>query len=226
MIVLRWPSLPCRAGNSWPTLWSSAGHRLAVRGGVGLKSVNVVASVELSDDEIDAAAAEIRRVGREGVMATAVAIGRVLIDRLFGGDVDLWRSGAARATSLRRLAERLHEDDPTAPSLSALQRACGLYAAEVTHRVSALEHVTASHVYVVLGLLLWAGLCRLGVERLQPTPPGAASRGRSRSRARSCRTTTSTISTARSGPSSSSTGPPAPSPSTRTPRASAPGRIW
>jgi hypothetical protein len=113
--------------------------------------VNMVLA-ELSDAELDTVAVEVRRAARDGVLATALAVGRVLIERLFGGDVDAWRLRGARTTSLRRLAERLQQDDPTAPSSSALHRACGLYAAEVQLGVSALEHVTASHVYAVLGL--------------------------------------------------------------------------
>ena len=111
-----------------------------------------IANAELTDAEIDATADEVRRVGREGMLSTAVAIGRVIVERLYGGDLEAWRSGAAKASSLRRLAERLQDGDAAARSVSALHRACGLYAAEVEHGVSALEHLTASHVYAVLGL--------------------------------------------------------------------------
>lgn len=113
-------------------------------------------SVELvdrhdSDEEqrLAALAAEMRSLTRDASVDLAIRLGRLVIERLYAGDLSTWRSRGAKAHSLRALARR-----PDLPiSTSALYRSIALY--ELASRlggVSSWSELGVSHLRLVLGL--------------------------------------------------------------------------
>lgn len=113
-------------------------------------------SVELvdrhdSDEEqrLAALAAEMRSLTRDASVDLAIRLGRLVIERLYAGDLSTWRSRGAKAHSLRALARR-----PDLPiSTSALYRSIALY--ELANRlggVSSWSELGVSHLRLVLGL--------------------------------------------------------------------------
>ncbi|MCA9682625.1 MAG: hypothetical protein KC431_30705 [Myxococcales bacterium] len=101
--------------------------------------------------QIDNLAEELTDLARDGGVEHAVEIGRLVIERLYDGDLSTWRSRGPKAHSLRDLARR--DDLPL--SSSALYRAIALF--ELSERLGGIDGWSASglgisHMRLVLGL--------------------------------------------------------------------------
>ncbi|PRP94737.1 hypothetical protein ENSA5_40600 [Enhygromyxa salina] len=100
---------------------------------------------------LDELARALSELGKDGSVEQAVEMGRLVIERLYGGDLSAWRGRGPKAHSLRALARR--SDLPV--SSSALYRSIALY--ELSLRLGGVERWTAmglgiSHLRQVLGL--------------------------------------------------------------------------
>ena len=86
---------------------------------------------------IERAADRIEELARERVMGTALDIGRVVVDDIYAGDLDAWRSRGRNDPSFRQLG-RILEDRGRGVSAMTLYRACGLLELEDRLAVSTL----------------------------------------------------------------------------------------
>lgn len=102
----------------------------------------------VTDDAIAETVAKLNTLARDTVLNMALEMGRIVVEDIYDGDLDAWRSKGVKDTSYRKLAE--HSDLAISPA--GLSRACGLYELCEREGVSTLEHLTASHGYEVLGL--------------------------------------------------------------------------
>jgi len=100
-------------------------------------------------DVVDSAAHAICRLHRAHGLEFACAVGQLVVDRFYGGDVDAMRQQRHGCPSLRRLAEH-----PALPmSASSLHRAIAIF--DVVERVESSvrwSHLGPSHVRAVLPL--------------------------------------------------------------------------
>lgn len=89
----------------------------------------------------------LREIDRRTSLERAIAIGRVVLDRFFGGSPEVWRERRNnKNNSIRRIAE--HPDCPL--SRSALNEAVGVYVAvQSLPCVQTSGHITASHVAAI-----------------------------------------------------------------------------
>lgn len=116
---------------------------------------------------------ELNEIVRSGMVDLHVALGRAVIDRLYGGDLRAWRARGPRDVSFRQLAARTDKD--LMVSATVLYRAVAL--CELLDRigVSSWKHLGVSHMRGVLGLpdpdqrrlLVAAETERWTVERLE-----------------------------------------------------------
>jgi hypothetical protein len=114
------------------------------------------ASVEISvpdgvDDapDIDAIVGELRELYCVTGLKLALTIGKLVLERIYGGDIGLWHSKGRKDLSFRKLAK--HPALPFGPS--TLSRAVGIY--EISLRrldLLQLPNVTSSHVRELLKL--------------------------------------------------------------------------
>jgi len=100
-------------------------------------------------DLVDATALDISRLHRAHGLEFACAVGQLVVDRFYGGDMDAMRRRRRGCPSLRRLAEH-----PALPmSASSLYRAIAIFG--VVERVESSarwSHLGPSHVRAVLSL--------------------------------------------------------------------------
>ena len=104
----------------------------------------------IGESVIEETAAEIRRFASTAMLAFADTVGRIVLERFYGGDLERWRSHSGKDVSLRRLAERLTE---VSVSAATLYRCVGVH--RVLSRLGDREqwhHLTATHVRTVLPL--------------------------------------------------------------------------
>lgn len=109
------------------------------------------APAQAAADPLDEIADKIAALGKDASVEQAVEIGRLLIERLYDGDLSAWRGRGPKTHSLRTLARRVS----ASVSSSALYRSIALY--ELSERLGGIERWTAaglgvSHVRLVLGL--------------------------------------------------------------------------
>jgi hypothetical protein len=99
-------------------------------------------------DEVRCVVAELLKIVHETGLERTVAIGRLVLDRFFGGSSQLWRDRRRnKNNSVRRLA-----DCPDCPlSRSALNQAIGVYSVvEALPAAKSFQHIGASHISLVL----------------------------------------------------------------------------
>lgn len=114
---------------------------------VGVELVDRAAIDE--EQRLAALAADLRALARDASVDLSIRIGRLVIDRLYDGDLSTWRSRGAKAHSLRALARRA--DLPI--STSALYRSIALF--ELASRMGGVaewSELGVSHLRLVLGL--------------------------------------------------------------------------
>jgi hypothetical protein len=98
--------------------------------------------------DVDQVVRELRQLRGSG-LTLAVSIGKVVLERIYRGDVGRWRSRGRKDTSFRKLAR--HAAVPfSAPTLS---RSVGIYVVSLRRRdLLEIPHVGPSHVRELLGL--------------------------------------------------------------------------
>jgi len=107
----------------------------------------------VSDQEIEAVHDELRRMHHAATLELAIAMGRLIIDRFFGGSLDSWRQRGEQDASLRRLTARLSGDaEQSGLSPLTVYRAVGIYDLEDRFRISSRKCITASHARLLIGL--------------------------------------------------------------------------
>jgi hypothetical protein len=102
-------------------------------------------------DQLDELVESLAVLGKDVSVEQAVEIGRLVIERLYDGDLSAWRTRGPKAHSLRTLARRAE----LSVSSSALYRSIALY--ELSERLGGIDRWAAaglgvSHVRLVLGL--------------------------------------------------------------------------
>jgi len=109
-----------------------------------------VAQISGDLGQVSQALSEIRDIMREDGLDRTLAIGKLVLERFFGGSPELWHDRRRnKNNSVRRLAELT--DCPL--SRSALNQAIGVYAAVcASPNIKALKYIGSSHISVVLPL--------------------------------------------------------------------------
>jgi hypothetical protein len=102
--------------------------------------------------DIEEVVTKLREIERTTGLERAVAIGKIVLERFFGGSAEAWRARRRnKNNSVRKLAD--HPDCPL--SRSALGQAIGTYVVvQQLPCVSTFGHITASHVAALLHLPL------------------------------------------------------------------------
>lgn len=102
----------------------------------------------LDSAALDALAHTIDALHRDSPLDRDRAVGKLLIERIYGGDVALWRSRGKKDESLRNLAGRLKTGGIR---LSGLSRAASLVEMEGRIGVPRGEHLNITHVRLLFG---------------------------------------------------------------------------
>ncbi len=102
------------------------------------------------EEVMDTVVRELNEALRGSTMDLHLRIGQLVIDRLYGGDLNAWRAQGPKEASFERLAARAGHD--LLVSASSLYRAVALF--ELTERlaISKWKSLGVSHLRAVLGL--------------------------------------------------------------------------
>jgi hypothetical protein len=98
---------------------------------------------------VDKVVIELNRICRSATFEFALSVGKLVVDRLYGGNLDAWRSRGTRDRSFAALTRR--PELPMSPG--ALYRCVATY--EICERLGAAnrwKHVSSCHVRAVIGL--------------------------------------------------------------------------
>lgn len=101
-----------------------------------------------ADAAIDRVVRDLTQLQRSASLDMANAVGKLIIDGLYGGDLAAWRSRGAKDTSFRKLSER--EDLPMRPT--TLYQSVAVYELVQRLGLSSPRHLGVSHLRTVLGL--------------------------------------------------------------------------
>jgi hypothetical protein len=103
--------------------------------------------------DLDALAIDLAALQRRTTLGFALEVGRMVVERVYGGSLDRWRAGAgAKDGSLRSLAEKLTKLGSRGLSAATLQQAIATVDLEERAGVSSRPQLNASHVRAVIGL--------------------------------------------------------------------------
>ena len=112
-----------------------------------------LASPGVSDEVLDALAHELAVLQRKTTLGFAIDVGRMVVERLYGGSLARWREGkGAKDGSLRKLADKLEKLGARGLSAATLQQAVATLDLEERVGVSARPQLNASHIRAVIGL--------------------------------------------------------------------------
>jgi hypothetical protein len=104
----------------------------------------------VSDAVVEALVRELNDLHRSATLEFALKVGRLIVQRFYGGDLTAWRSHAAKEASFRKLAARADRDLHI--SVSSLYRAVALFELCARIDISARKHLGVAHLRAVLGL--------------------------------------------------------------------------
>jgi hypothetical protein len=109
-----------------------------------------VPAVGSGGEILDALVRDLNRLQNRAGLELAVAMGGLIVERFYGGDLSRWRQHRAREISFRKLAARADRDLRVSPTL--LYRAVALY--ELTSRLGPerIRGLSMTHLRIVLGL--------------------------------------------------------------------------
>jgi hypothetical protein len=104
----------------------------------------------VSDAVLDEVVQQLNEIHRGVALETALRIGRLIVDRFYGGDLTSWRTHRAKEASFRKLAARADRDLHI--SATGLYRAVALY--ELTERLNLkdVRDISVTQLRLVLGL--------------------------------------------------------------------------
>ena len=117
-----------------------------------LATVAAAVPAPVPEATIDALVRDLRALHRGASLEHALNLARMVVDRLYGGDLAAWRERGPKDGSFRRLAAKL--DERGVPGLSAANLARAVAVLEVDERVgvSGRPQLTIAHVHGVAGL--------------------------------------------------------------------------
>lgn len=125
--------------------------------GQGAAEGEVVAG-PVADEVIDAVVDELNELVRRSGIDAALAIGGIVIGKVYNGDIEAWRSHGAKETSFRRLARHCKDveggDGRLQMSAASLYRSVAITVMVQQLGVSSWKHLGVSHLRAVLGLPL------------------------------------------------------------------------
>jgi hypothetical protein len=104
----------------------------------------------IRDEVIDDVVRQLNELYARANLETTLKMGRLIVERFYGGDLTIWRLHRAKEASFRKLAARADRD--LFVSATGLYRAVALF--ELTSRVGvdAISRLTMTHLRAVLGL--------------------------------------------------------------------------
>jgi hypothetical protein len=116
---------------------------------MGSMTSSNVTALTLHQPNLDTIVWELRQLYVGAGIGLAVDMGRLIIERLFGGDLHRWRSRGRKDVSFRKL-----EKHPSLPfRASTLSRAVAIYMLSKRRGdLTAFEHVSTSHLHEIAGL--------------------------------------------------------------------------
>lgn len=108
------------------------------------------AAPTLSRDDclVNQVVASIGELSRAAALDFALSVGCLIIDQLYGGDLNAWRSRGTKAMSFRKLAK--HPELPMSPG--ALYRSVAIYELSARLGCARWQSLSASHLRLVLPL--------------------------------------------------------------------------
>lgn len=99
---------------------------------------------------LDEVVRQLNEMQRGAAFDLALRMGKLIVDRFYGGSLAAWRAHATREVSVRKLARRCGQD--LAVTATSLFRAIALYELSDRLGVSTWKHLSVSHLRTVLGL--------------------------------------------------------------------------
>lgn len=104
-------------------------------------------------DNFDDFVQKIRDLKREATFLFAGTLGRMVVDRVYGGDLAEWRKRKETDETFRALVARLKKEKDLGVDKSVLSRAIGVYELlERFHDLADSAHLKMGHYVTVLGL--------------------------------------------------------------------------
>jgi hypothetical protein len=97
-------------------------------------------------------AIEIIHEHRDTTIGFALRVGKMVVKRLYGGNIENWRNHGESDGSMKRLADEIAERGGRNLSLTTLQNAVGTLDLDLRVGVSARPQLTYTHVRAVIGL--------------------------------------------------------------------------
>ncbi len=107
---------------------------------------------EVGDAVIDDLISELRSLHRRAALEFGLTVGRVTLDRLFHGSLEVWRHKGEKSGSFRKLAAKLDPLGIPGLSSSSLSRAVAMVEVDARVGVAGRPQLLAAHVVAVLGL--------------------------------------------------------------------------
>lgn len=115
----------------------------------GATSLAAATSPEDSVDEVvDRVVRELNALCKKATFDFATSVGRLIVDRFYGGDLDAWRNRGPKVVSFRMLAR--HPDLPMSPA--ALYRSVAIYELSRSLPAGHCVRLSTSHLRLVLPL--------------------------------------------------------------------------
>lgn len=105
--------------------------------------------LQFASTPVERAVLELRRLTRTATLEYSMAVGKLVVDRFYGGDLEHWRSRGPKISSFRKLAQ--HPALPMSPA--SLYQCVAAY--EIMQGMDGhqrWEHIGISHVRAVIGL--------------------------------------------------------------------------
>jgi hypothetical protein len=121
--------------------------------GSALRDVDLPASqrpLAQAGDGLDGIVQDLNQLVRTETVNLHIAIGRLVIDRLYQGDFSRWRRKGSKETSLRKLASRSGKE--LMVSATTLYRAVAMYELVERLGISGWKHLSVSHLRGVLAV--------------------------------------------------------------------------
>lgn len=112
----------------------------------------------VADEVIDTVVEELNDLVRRSGVEAALAIGGIVIDRIYNGDLETWRSHGAKESSFRKLSQHCKDvdggDGRLQLSAATLYRSVAITILCRQLGVSGWKHLGVTHLRAVLGLPL------------------------------------------------------------------------
>ena len=115
-------------------------------------AVALAPEVTMPDAELDALVRDLCSLHRGASLDHALRLARMVVDRMYGGDISAWRERGTKGESFRKLATKLDARDVPGLSSGNLARAVAALEVDMRVGVSGRPQLTIAHVNAVAGL--------------------------------------------------------------------------